>query len=700
MNKNLNFIALFFIFITLMYTSSVYAGESKNTIKVGYPIQAGLTDKDNNGNYKGYTYDYLQMVAQYTGFDYEFVEVPGDTNTQLLTLFDMLEKGEIDVMGAMKYSDSLAQRYDYVINNYGTYELGLYVLDENIEFNSTNIYSNESLRVAIYGNNNTPSTIKLEDYMSKLGVNLEKVFVDSFNEQIEAMKNGTADVLLANSVNSSENSFLRCVCRFDAQPIYFTVTKGNNWLKSKMNEAIATINTTDPYYMTELMQKYFYNTAQIMPLTEIEKEYIKSTETMNVVLPGGFAPLAYNNGSGEASGIIVNILNHIISETGLSMKITVVDDIKKYQEIISSGDADLVVFCDEYSKDNNKSENYKASMPFLSIPVLYVVNNEAEISNDAKYSEPFKYINQNNKNIYSVENYLKAINKNKTNFAYINSYSVEYYKNKLGLDNIYTYLQDEATSNTYTIGINKKLNTSILTIINKSIHNIDDKVIFQSYLENIKDNNVTFSEFIHDNKKEVTFYSILFILFIVIIALIWKYLMEKKTKEEIVEQSKIDGMTGLYISSAFRETIDKVLNDNNDILTITFLVIDVDNFKSVNDTFGHYYGDKILKGFAKSLKQVFDEEYIIGRIGGDEFAVFSIQQITIDTLNIKCVELNEQLKNMNETDNNIQISASIGGVLTKGNSSYEFLFRQADEVMYSVKQEGRNGYKILEIKNI
>ena len=92
------------------------------TVRVAFPIQTGLTQLDEYGNYSGYTYEYLEEIAQYTGWNYEFVEVSGDPNESLLTLMDMLEKGEIDLMGGMLYSEELGQQYDYASYSYGSVE--------------------------------------------------------------------------------------------------------------------------------------------------------------------------------------------------------------------------------------------------------------------------------------------------------------------------------------------------------------------------------------------------------------------------------------------------------------------------------------------------------------------------------------------------------------------------------------------------
>ena len=82
---------------------SVHAIGNKKVIRVGYPIQPGFTEIDRNGNYSGYTYDYLQELAQYAGWEYEFVRISGDINDAISKTMEMLENGELDLMGGTVY---------------------------------------------------------------------------------------------------------------------------------------------------------------------------------------------------------------------------------------------------------------------------------------------------------------------------------------------------------------------------------------------------------------------------------------------------------------------------------------------------------------------------------------------------------------------------------------------------------------------
>ena len=122
---------------------------SARTIRVGFPLQKGLAEIDDAGDYSGYTYEYLQEIAQYTGWEYEFVQVPGSIDESLTEMLRMLQAGEIDLLGAMVYSDALAQEYDYPGSSYGMAYSVLWALEENTKINESNYRTLDPLRIAV-----------------------------------------------------------------------------------------------------------------------------------------------------------------------------------------------------------------------------------------------------------------------------------------------------------------------------------------------------------------------------------------------------------------------------------------------------------------------------------------------------------------------------------------------------------------------
>lgn len=217
-------LAAFIILIlaALLPARSLEAKEDRPVVRVGYPIQQGLTEIDENGNYTGYIYDYLQEIAQYTGWDYEFVRAEGDINESLMTLMEMLENGEIDIMGGMLYNSRMEEMYDYASNSCGIVYTVLKVLYEDTAFNEAS-REERPLRVAMI-DGAAQRREELEEYCRMNMLIPEIVPCDTEEEMLQALKENRADVMLSTSMEFMEG--LRTVARFSPRPFYFVSTKG------------------------------------------------------------------------------------------------------------------------------------------------------------------------------------------------------------------------------------------------------------------------------------------------------------------------------------------------------------------------------------------------------------------------------------------------------------------------------------------
>jgi diguanylate cyclase (GGDEF)-like protein len=155
------------------------------------------------------------------------------------------------------------------------------------------------------------------------------------------------------------------------------------------------------------------------------------------------------------------------------------------------------------------------------------------------------------------------------------------------------------------------------------------------------------------------------------------------------QKAECDALTGILNRHAFDE-ITKLLENTND--NIALLLIDVDNFKSINDGYGHDVGDQVLKKVALMLRDSFRPSDHIARIGGDEFAVImsnTTRQLQ-PVIRGKADEMNILLTN--PYDGLPKISLSIG-VAFSGTGYSKELFNQSDHALYEVKEGGRCGCK-------
>lgn len=170
-------------------------------------------------------------------------------------------------------------------------------------------------------------------------------------------------------------------------------------------------------------------------------------------------------------------------------------------------------------------------------------------------------------------------------------------------------------------------------------------------------------------------------------------LKRDKLYQLVLERSRIDGLTGLYLRRYFVERLkEEFVLFRRYGSFFSFLMIDIDHFKKVNDTYGHLAGDKVLEQISNILKSVAHQGVIACRYGGEEFAML------IQVLPVKEVrQLAEKLRKTVEESafvlpggGSIHISISIGIAYRHQAESENEIIRKADEALYRAKTQGRN----------
>ncbi|MCR5277858.1 MAG: diguanylate cyclase [Lachnospiraceae bacterium] len=160
------------------------------------------------------------------------------------------------------------------------------------------------------------------------------------------------------------------------------------------------------------------------------------------------------------------------------------------------------------------------------------------------------------------------------------------------------------------------------------------------------------------------------------------------------DEASSDCMTGLLNKNTVTEQISKACMEAPG----AFLILDLDNFKLVNDIYGHEAGDKILKAFAELLKRHFRANDIVGRFGGDEFVTFLHNTMGEEAIKKVVRRLGEGLMEaaMSILGQNmtLPLGVSAGAAITKGSTEYSELFEQADKALLFTKQNGKHSCTI------
>ena len=163
---------------------------------------------------------------------------------------------------------------------------------------------------------------------------------------------------------------------------------------------------------------------------------------------------------------------------------------------------------------------------------------------------------------------------------------------------------------------------------------------------------------------------------------------QRSREQELREQAMRDVLTGIY-NKAGERLIDRMVKEKGQGL---FLMLDLNDFKSINDTMGHVAGDAILTELGRVLKGTCRENDIVARIGGDEFVMFLPGVFDRQTGKRKIGEIQESLRTVRISTWGIRgIKASIGAALCpEDGMDYGTLYKAADEAMYQAKEQSKN----------
>lgn len=697
------------ILLLLTYIMNFYplqiAYAKDNTINVGFSEVDGFS-KFIDGKYTGYLYEYLMEISKFTGWKYNFIEcTPDEITTKLMS-------GEIDLAGAMLKNDFTETLFDFPEYDIGASYYTISVLKNNTTIVETDFKTLNDITVGVvegssaidkfykFCENNNIENIKIIEYDK-----------NSDNLLHTALKNKEIDAILAKDLLLSKDE--RVVTKFASRPYYLATTKGNDAIIKELNYSISQIRQINPNYSISLYNKYFQVEDNYhLSLTHDEMEFLQNIKKIKAVYVNNFAPLQnWNSKNKKPEGISIDIANIISKKLNIDIELQVVDSFEEALNFIKEHKADILIgipnnysFMDEYNLYMTKS--------YISSPI-FKIENKLTVNAD-EYNKilalPKKYLYDldisienidSSKIIYydNIEDCINAVNKGTADYTYGDLYSIEsntrekYYKN-------ISVIYKNKLNNDLCIGLSNNNDVLLLRIINKIINSISaeelNTIVYKNTL--YTKNKITLQSFIYSNYIEV----MIFIISILVITslstyIIMKIRLQNKNKQNslLKEKSETDSLTGIFNRGACKELISNYIENKSNDLYGAFFIIDIDNFKGVNDNLGHKIGDDVLKDLADNLKRLFRKSDIVGRWGGDEFIVF-MKDLDFSNLHVASKIATNLCNTMNKTvtynDISQNISLSIGIVFTKDNINFTELYQKADEILYTVKENGKNGF--------
>lgn len=171
-----------------------------------------------------------------------------------------------------------------------------------------------------------------------------------------------------------------------------------------------------------------------------------------------------------------------------------------------------------------------------------------------------------------------------------------------------------------------------------------------------------------------------------------------REQEALREQATRDSFTKLYNRGTMEQLVEKELSADRQA-QCAYIALDVDNFKRINDIYGHDMGDMLIMELSKLLRRVFEQNAVLARMGGDEFAVFVRDAEAREDIYVKAEQVLAELRELkDEIGLRIAPTLSIGIAFTpEAGMSFQELYHRADLALYRVKNEEKNGVAIYEI---
>lgn len=196
----------------------------------------------------------------------------------------------------------------------------------------------------------------------------------------------------------------------------------------------------------------------------------------------------------------------------------------------------------------------------------------------------------------------------------------------------------------------------------------------------------------HDAKVMRGYIIVLLACLVIVISSV--LVLQRNNHKKVFALSIKDELTGLYNRRYMLEHWQKILDKSHQKTVMAIFVIDVDNFKSINDRFGHPFGDKVLKQIADTGLSVLRAEDVMGRIGGEEFLCL-LPRVDKTLAKVIAKRLTNSISGhhfISEQGEDVQVTISVGVkcVVAEDKCDINTLYIQADQALYRAKEQGKN----------
>lgn len=513
------------VFIMLAFNLSVLAQTSeKRVLRVAFPQVDGMSWTAEDGTHHGMLVDYLNEIAKYTGWEYEYIDTKGPA------MLNEFVEGKYELMGGNYYIPALEKYYAYPNYNMGYSRSLLLARSDDRSIHSYDLESMNGKTIGVY-ENARENIRRLKEFMAINGLycNIRYYKQEDMVGKIGLypyLAKGEIDLLLNNVAHISDS--VRVVVAYDSQPYYIVTNPGNKEVLDGLNMALERILDANPNFAAERYAVNFPDRLVNIQLSDRDLEYVNERKTITVAVPENWYPLyCKETPLKNHTGIMADVLDEIKSFTGLRFSYVYAKNYADAIRLIQQGDADILGF---FLGDEND-----AAQLGLALSASYVSANNIIVRNKAcSYPAPglvgALVENQRLPSGISVEKIrfypsikeaLFAVNNGEADFIYGLSSRMEQDILRYHFTNLapVTLVNDQST---ISFALPIPVDPDLLTILNKAINNLSESertVMRNRNLESIGVSEFSLTDFIYANPLQFMFI-VMFVLSVLFTALL------------------------------------------------------------------------------------------------------------------------------------------------------------------------------------
>ena len=482
-------------------------------LRVAFPETPGISEIDENGNHKGLMVDFLNEIAKYTDWKYDYIEADAETMT------DNFIAGEYDLMGGVFYSPELEEYFAYPKYRIGSSRGVILCRVEDSEIKSYELTSLNGKTIGVYDRAKTKIAY-LKEFLEKnsLDCTIKYYSHEDMGESenlYRQLRDGEVDMLMGNDSDKEED--FRIVTSFDAQPYYLVTQVSEQGILKELNEALEAIMDADPEFAEKEYEENFPDVKDAdIQLTEKEEAYLREKKEIAVAMVRDWHPFyCVNDSKDEHDGLLPEMFDRMSEYLGISFHYVFTDTYEEAIDQVNQGRADVLgAYLD--SNEHAFDAGLALTKPYINLNSIIIKNKSVnypetgmiggiiegrEMPGDIK-TEEIRYYGD-------TEEGMKAVNDGDIDFFYGISANLDKEMQNHHFPNIVPVTRvNNKTS--VSLAMSRPIDKTLFGIMNKAIGSISTKemnTMLDKSIVSMGYTRATFSELIYANP--VAFVSIL-----------------------------------------------------------------------------------------------------------------------------------------------------------------------------------------------